>query len=185
MPRSLADGRTKFTILTTKPADPKAPTDAELNGGIDASCAVLANDFSFGAAASDKVNEGALCEDTNAQVSGRSNFTATFTVFREFGPNGDAANDGSDDTFAAVKNKGQTFWAYARRTSKKAGEPWADGDEIYLGVEAVTDNLTPPSDQGGWIKWTQAADVQAGWPFITVGGDSSSSSSSESSSSSS
>lgn len=178
MPRSLADGRTKFTLLTTAPSDPKAPTATELEAGIDASCVVLSSDFNFGAAASDKVNEGALCEDTNAQVSGRSNYVSTFTVFRYFDEHGDPATNEGDDVFAAVKVKGTTLWAYARRTSKKSTDAWADGDEIYLGAEIVTDNLTPPSDLGGWIKWTQAADVQAGWPFITVGGGSSSSSSS-------
>ena len=169
MPRSLADGRTKFVILTSKPADPTSPTATELNAGIDASCNILSSDFSFGAAASDKVNEGALCEDTNAQTSGRSNFVTGFTVFRYFDAStGESDSAGGDDVFQAVKVKGTTLWAYARRTSKKSSEVFADGDELYLGAEIVTDNLTPPSDMGGWIKWRQDADVQAGYPFITV-----------------
>lgn len=45
---------------------------------------------------------------------------------------------------------------------------WAATDEIYLGAEISTDNLTPPSDMGGWIKWRQDADVQAGWPFLAA-----------------
>lgn len=168
MPRSLADGRVKFTLLTTKPANPAAPTVTELNAGIDASCNVLASDFNFGAAASDKVNEGALCEDTNAQTSGRSNFVAGFTPFRYFDETGESDPAEGDDVFQAVKVKGTTVWAYARKTSKKSTEAWAAGDEIYLGAEIVTDNLTPPSDMGGWIKWRQDADVQAGYPFIEV-----------------
>ena len=172
MPRSLADGRTKFVLLTTKPVNPQAPTAAELNAGIDASCHVLSSDFSFGAAASDKVNEGALCEDTNAQVSGRSNFTAGFTPFRSFdATTGESDADGGDDVFQAVKVKGTTLWGYARKTSKKSAEDFEAGDELYLGAEIVTDNPTPPSDMGGWIKWRQDADVQAGWPFITVASD--------------
>lgn len=34
--RVLADEHIKFTILTAKPANPAAPTAAELNAGIDA-----------------------------------------------------------------------------------------------------------------------------------------------------
>lgn len=168
MPRSLADGRTKFTLLTTKPANPSAPTVAELEAGIDASCAVLASDFNFGAAASDKLNEGALCEDSNAQTSTRSNYVAGFTVFRYFDSQGESALDEGDDVFQAVKVKGTTLWAYARRTPKRSTDPWEAGDEIFHGAEISTDNLTPPSDMGGWIKWRQDADTQAGYPFITV-----------------
>lgn len=179
MPRSLADGKTKFTILTVKPTDPEYPTASELNDGIDASCAVMASDFNFGAAASDKVNEGALCEDTNAQVSARSNFSCGYTIFRYLDlATGQPEGGDADAVFAASKVKGTTLYVYARKTSKKATDPWEDGDEIYLGAEVVTDNLTPPSDLGGWIKWRQEADVQAGWPFRTVGGSASSSSSS-------
>ncbi|TSD68133.1 hypothetical protein [Aeromicrobium piscarium] len=168
MPRSLADGRTKFTLLTTKPANPASPTATELNAGIDASCAVLASDFAFGAAASDKLNEGALCEDSNANTSTRSNWQANFTLFRYYDSSGESAPDEGDDAFQAVKVKGTTLWAYARRSPKRSTEDWADGDEIFLGAEISTDNLLPPSDMGGWIKWRQEADVQAGYPFIEV-----------------
>ena len=56
----LADGKTKFTVLTTKPANPAAPTAAELNAGIQLADHVLTSDFSFGAVDSDKVAEKAL-----------------------------------------------------------------------------------------------------------------------------
>lgn len=179
MPRSLADGKTKFTILTSKPANPQAPTAQELNGGLDASCNVLASDFSFGAAVSDKINEGALCETSNAQTSTRSNFVCGFTVFRYFDSTTGASNTTEgDDIFQAVKAKGTTLYAYGRRTPAESTDAWVDGEEIFLGAEISTDNLTPPSEMGGWIKWRQDADVQAGWPNLTVGGGSSSSSSS-------
>lgn len=168
MPRSLADGRTKFTLLTTRPENPQAPTASELNAGIDASCAVLASDFNFGAAASDKLNEGALCEDSNANTSTRSNFVANFTLFRYYDETGESAAEEGDDAFQAVKVKGTTLWAYGRRSPKRSTEDWETGDEIFQGAEISTDNLLPPSDMGGWIKWRQEADVQSGWPFIEV-----------------
>ena len=52
--RVLADEHIKFTILTAKPANPAAPTAAELNAGIDASCLVLADNFQWSAADSDR-----------------------------------------------------------------------------------------------------------------------------------
>lgn len=170
MPRSLADGRTKFTILTTAPVNPAAPTAAELNAGIDASCNVLASDFMFGAAASDKINEAALCTDSNAQTSTRGNYVASFTLFRYFDvATGESAPTEGDDAFQAVKVKGTTAWGYARKTSKLSTEAWEAGDEIYHGAEFSTDTPLPPSDMGGWIKYRQEADTQVGYPFIEVG----------------
>lgn len=169
MPRSLADGRTKFTILTTKPADPEAPTVTELEAGIDASCNVLASDFTFGAAASDKVNESALCTTDNANTPTRGNNQSAFTLFRYFDPETGAADvSGDDAAFQALKYKGTTFWAYARRTTKLSGEAWAADDEIFHGAEIVTDSVMPPSDMGGWIKYRQEAETQVAYPFITV-----------------
>lgn len=168
MPRSLADGRTKFTILTTKPVNPAAPTATELNAGIDASCNILASDFNFGAAASDKVNEAALCTDTNANTSTRGNNVASFTLFRYFDEDGASEPTEGDDAFQAVKVKGATLYAYARRTSKKSTEPWEASDEIYHAAEISTDTPLPPSDMGGWIKYRQEADTQVAWPFIAV-----------------
>ncbi len=168
MPRSLADGHTRVSALTTKPANPAAPTLAELNAGIHASPHIMSSDFNFGAAASDKLNESDLCSDTNAQVSTRSNYVAGFSVFRYFDTDGESAPTEGDDVFQAVKVKGTTLWLYARRTSKKCDEPWEAGDEIFFGAEILTDNPTPPSDMGGYVKFRIDADVQEGYPFIEV-----------------
>ena len=48
MPRSLADGHIRLAILNTQPAIPEHPTKAELDAGVDASCAILASDFQCG-----------------------------------------------------------------------------------------------------------------------------------------
>ena len=73
MPRVLADGKTKFTILTTKPANPEAPTATELNAGIDLSASVLASDFNWSNADSDRVAEKALADSGNSNAIGASN----------------------------------------------------------------------------------------------------------------
>ena len=45
MPKSLADAKTKFTILTAAPADPSKPTVAELKAGINAEGYVMYPDI--------------------------------------------------------------------------------------------------------------------------------------------
>jgi len=168
MPRSLADGRTKFSILTTKPLDPAAPNVTELNAGIDASCNVLTSDFQFGAAASDKVNEAALCTSDNANTPTRGNNQSAFTFFRYFDATGASDPTEGDESFQTMKIKGVTVWVYARRTTKDSIDDWAADDEIFHGAELVTDSVTPPSDMGGWIKYRQEAETQQAWPFITA-----------------
>lgn len=167
MPRSLAAGRTKFTILTTKPANPAAPTLTELNAGIDLSCVVMASDFTWGATDSDKVAEAALCVTNNAQAIGNSNYQAGFTLFRYF-PTAPATPDPLDAGFQAMKAKGATLWGYARRTEKLSTAAWAALDEIYLGAEFNNDEPQPPSDLGGYIKWRTPAEIQTAYPWIAA-----------------
>lgn len=169
MPRSLADGRTKFTILTTEPADPANPTITELNAGIDASCDILSSDFTWGATDSDKVAEKALCTVNNANSLGASNYSAGVTPFRYFDAStGAPATGEGDEVFQALKVKGTTLWGYARKTGKLSTDAWAADDEIYLGAEVVTDEPQPPSDQGGYIKYRVPMEVQKAWPFIAA-----------------
>ncbi|QDG65846.1 hypothetical protein NIBR502772_06110 [Pseudarthrobacter sp. NIBRBAC000502772] len=164
--RVLADGKTKFTILTTKPANVLAPTAAELNAGIDLSLNVLSSDFSFAAADSDKVPEKPLGKSGNANAIGASNWLLAFTVWRNF-LTGGGFDTAAEAGWAAVKVKGATLWAYARQTDKAATAAWAATDEIYLGAEFTTDN-PQRTDGTGFIKYRVPTEVQDGYPFITV-----------------
>lgn len=167
MPRTLADGKTKFTILTTKPANPEQPTATELNAGIDVSMKILASDFTWGATDSDKVAEKPLGAEGNANAIGAGNYQGAATFWRYFAAAG--GFDASEDAgFEAVKEKGTTLWGYARRTDKRSTEDWAADDEIYLGAEFATDTPQPPSDAGGFIKWRVPFEIQQGYPFIKV-----------------
>lgn len=168
MPRSLADGHTKVTILLDAPANPAAPTVAELNAGIDASCNIMASDFAFGATDSDKVAEKALCVVNNANALGASNYTAGMTVFRYWDAVTKAADATADEVFDATREKGTTLWVYARETAKLSTEAWAATDEIYLGAEVLTDTPQPPSDRGGFIKRRVPMEVQAAYDDIAV-----------------
>lgn len=164
--RVLADGKTKFTILTTKPANPAAPTATELNAGIDLSLDVLSSDFTFGPTDSDKVAEKPLGGTGNANAIGASNFAAGFTLWRKFATGG-GFDTASETGWAAVKVKGTTVWAYARQMDKAATVAWLAADEIYLGAELTTD--TPQRTDGtGFIKYKVPCEVQNGYPFIAV-----------------
>lgn len=164
--RLLADGKTKFTVLTTKPANPAAPTAAELNAGIHLSDNILTSDFVFGAVDSDKVAEKPLGSSGNANAIGASNFQLAFTLWRKFLTAGgfDAADEAG---WAAVKVKGATLYAYARQTDKEASAAWASADEIYLGAEFSNDN-PQRTDGTGFVKYRCPCEVQKGYPFIAV-----------------
>ena len=168
MPKSLAEGRTKLTLLTTEPAIPDQPTAAELNAGIDVSCDVLASDFTWGATDSDKIQEKALCATNNANAIGAGNFQAGLTFFRMFDAATGAPAPMEETGFDAAKTKGTELWGYARKTGKLATDVWADSDEIYLGQKVLTDEPQPPSDQGGYVKFRVPMEPQESWPFITV-----------------
>lgn len=166
--RSLADGHQKLTILTTKPADPANPTITELNAGIDFSCNVLASDFTWSAADSDKVNEKSLCQEGNANAIAASNYTAGLTIFREFDESTGAVDPVGDACFQALKTKGTRAWGYLREIGKPASQAWAGGDEIKLGLEFLTDNPQRPSQGGGYIKDRVPLEPQVGWPYTAA-----------------
>lgn len=168
MPRVLADGRTKLTILTSSPLDPANPTASELNAGIDMSAKVLTEGFSWTPADSDKVNEGALSDTTNSSALGRTNYNAAFTLWRYY-LTGGGVDPTADAGFAAVKTRGTTLWGYVRRSDKLASAVWAAGDEIQLGAEFINDTPQDPG-AGGWLKYAIKCEVQNGYPFITVAG---------------
>jgi hypothetical protein len=166
LPRVLADGRTKFVISTTAPANPALPTVAELGAMIDLSCKVLTDGFTFTAADSDKVNEKALCDTANANSLGASNYTFAFTLWRYY-LTGGGVDTTADAGFAAVKTKGATLWAYARKSSALATDAFVAADVLYLGAEFTVDNLQDPGP-GGWQKWRVPCEVQRAYPWITV-----------------
>lgn len=168
MPRSLADGKTKVTVLTEAPADPEAPTDDELNAGIQAAPAILTSDFAFGATDSEKVAEKALNEANNANAIGAGNYTAAFSIWRLFNATTGAPDTVNETLWAAVKDKGTTLWVYARETGKDSDDVWVAADEIYLGAEVVTDTPQPPTDRGGFIKRRVVMEVQRAWDNIVV-----------------
>jgi hypothetical protein len=167
MPKSLAQGRVKVAILTTAPANPAAPTVAELNAGINAAAAILLSDFTLTATDSDKVNEPSLADANNVNAFGAGNYNVGFTIFRFFnGSNLGQADSTADVLFTAAKTKGTSLWIYPRKTGKLETAAWAASDEIYLGAEFLTD--TPQDQSGGFIKFRVPGEVQKAYPFISA-----------------
>ncbi len=165
--RMLSAGRLKFTILTTKPADPAAPTDSELNAGLQVCKNIPASEFTFRATGSEAVDSTTLCSKNKSETFGQGNYELTFALWRKFLDAG--GFDTTDDAaFEAVKEKGSTLWGYARLTDKDAEDPWEAGDEIFLGAEFVTDDPAIMSATEGFIGYQIPTRIQEAYPFIKV-----------------
>lgn len=151
MPKTLADARTRLTILITKPANLQSPKLTELNAGtaIDASCKVLKSDFRLSPTGSDTVSDTELCTDGNATTFGSSNYEGTITPFWYLDATGKTVSL-EDTVYQALKVKGTTVWMVMRE-GPKYDAIWAIGDAVEV-YEVVTDNPQKPSDRAGYIK---------------------------------
>ena len=146
--KSSADGKKKWALLLTKPAG-VIPTATELNAGIDFSCVVLESDITWSPTASDRFNEKVSCQKGNSQAIGASNYELALTLIREWLTTGSGADtEELDAAYQALKVKDTTAWIYLRETDKDSPEPWAAGDEIFLGGEVKTDSPTRPGNDG-------------------------------------
>lgn len=168
MPKSLADGKIKLTLLTTEPADPSAPTATELNAGTDIECNILKSDFRLSATASDTVADAELCSDGNAVVFGASNYEGNMTVFRYFDETG-AVDVAADVAFEAAREKGTHLYLAMRENGRDHEVEWTASEEgEYWHV--ITDEPQQPSDRGGYIKRTIPLGPQEKVPFTVAAG---------------
>lgn len=163
MPRVLADGRRKFTILTIKPANPEAPTVTELNAGIHLEAKVMSSDFEWNATGSDKVTEPSLADDIKANSLGQGNYSVGFSLWRYYLTAG-GVDPAEDAAFVAVQDKGTTLWGYDRISEKPATDAWAADDPIHLGGEFTVD--TPQAMKDGWTKFRVPGEMQRAYDFI-------------------
>lgn len=157
MPKSLADGKIRFRILTTAPVNPAAIKVAEVNAGIVAECKVLKSDFRLSATGSDTIADTELCSEGNAQAWGASNYEGSMTPFRYLDEDGNPVVL-EDTVWEAVKEKGTQFWAVVSE-GKPHSTNFAAGDE-YDCYEVITDNPQKPTDRGGYIKRVVPLGVQ-------------------------
>jgi hypothetical protein len=165
--RSLADGHRKVAILTTAPANPNAPTVAELNAGIDGTSRILAADWTFGMVDSDKVQEKSLADINNINALGASNATAGMTIFRYYDTTTGAPDPTGDALWTATKTKGATLYVYERESGKLATAAWATSD-IAFGMQVLNDEPQKPGDTGGYIKRRIPMEPQTIYGLVTV-----------------
>ena len=163
--RVLAEGRTKFTILTTKPANPASPTAAELNAGLDASCKVTREGFAWSPSDSDTIDDAELCSTSKAVAPGAANADLGFQVYRYYLDAG-GVDPAGDTLFAAVKTKGTVLWGYVRQTDKLASAAWAANDEIALGAEFWVDHPQLNIAGSGWTKAKVPCHANNVYPWI-------------------
>lgn len=167
MPKTLADGRIRFRILTVKPSNPNAVTATEANAGIVAECKVLKSDFRLSATGSDTVADTELCSEGNATAWGASNYEGMMSPFRYLDESGDAVVL-EDEVWEAVKEKGTQFYALTSE-GKPHSTDFAAGDEYDL-YEVITDNPQKPTDRGGYIKRMVPLGVQNAWENKVIAG---------------
>ena len=157
MPLTLADARTKLTVLTTKPADLSAITVTELTAGISAEARINKPDYRLSPTASDTVPDQPLNSEGNATTFGNSNYDGSITVLRflDSAGKGETTNDVLWDT---MRTKGTDLWL-VERTGPKASVAWTAADE-YEVYEVITDNPQKPSDRAGYVKSVVPLGVQ-------------------------
>ena len=168
MPKTLADARTRLTILTTAPADTtlQSITLTELTAGIDASCKILKSDYRLSAAASDTVDDTELCSEGNAVTYGASNYEGTVSPFWYLDETG--KSDVTEDVvYQALKEKGTELW-FVEREGPRYDQAWAAGDVIEV-YRVITDNPQKPSERAGYIKRVVPLGVQTAELNATVG----------------
>lgn len=150
MPRMLNEGNIKLIALPgwDAVADITAPTTTELSdvGAIDLSTLVMVQNYQFGAAADDKVNEKALADEGNAQAPGNSNYVATGTFFR--------MQDTADDkAWAAFTEKNLEFTLVERR-GPKWSTPFAASDAVKV-MRVLTTTPQDASIEGVFVKFVE------------------------------
>ena len=165
--KSLADYGKRFYVLTTKPADPAHPTAAELAAGIDASCKVSREGFSWTPTDSDTVDDPELCSTSKAVAPSFDNAELAFQVYR-YWLEGGGIDPAEDVLFAAVKTKGTVLWGYYLHTDKPVGTAPVAGEEIVLGAEFWVDHPQDPGSSG-WLKYRIPARANQLYPWTTVG----------------
>jgi hypothetical protein len=166
MPRSLAIGAVKLTVLTTAPTVPGALSLAtDLTGAKDVSDNILKSSYTLGATGADKVNEPSLAATTNSSVPGMSNYNADIEFFRYLDEEGKSVPT-EDVPFTLFTGKGIRVWLVERKgPPSKTDLAAADVVDVY---EVLTDDPRPPKDYASYLKFGQLFHVQNVWNRVVI-----------------
>lgn len=161
--RTLANGRKKWMILTTKPTDPTAMAVADLASGINVGDrATLAGTF-LRAAASNTVDSTHFNSESASVALTEDNWTGQIEPY-EYLDTATSLPDAVDNAVHdAVGTKGTILYIWERRGPKEGVEP-AIGDPYKL-FEALTDRPQEPAESG-YIRDVVPLMVQQVWEGV-------------------
>lgn len=170
MPRSKAEGREKWILLSAPPANPESVTQTEATAGIDASCRISSADSRISAAASATFSDPAICDEIAVQEFGQSNYEGQIAPFRYWTEAGAPDLEGTgtgpdqlgDHVYQAVQEKGTELYILIRDTSKRSREELDAGDEYEL-YQVATDNPQRPSSRDGYQKRIVPLTIRNAW----------------------
>jgi len=168
MPRSLAIGAVKLTVVTVAPANPgalKISTDLATANAKDLSDNILKSSYTLGSTGADKVNEPSLAATTNSSVPGMSNYNGDMEFFRYLDGTGKSA-PAEDLPFTIFTGKGIRVWLVERK-GPPSSTALAVGDicDVY---EVLTDDPRPPKDYASYLKFGQLFHVQNVWNRVAL-----------------
>lgn len=168
MPRSLAIGAVKLTVITVKPAALPVlslATDLTSANAKDVTDNILKSSYSLGSTGADKVNEPSLAAITNSSVPGMSNYAGDMEFFRYLDAMGKSV-PAEDVPFTLFTGKGVRVWL-AERKGPPSSSPLAVGDIVDV-YEALTDDPKPPKDYSSYQKFGQMFHIQNAWTRIAI-----------------
>ena len=148
--KTLADARTKVTMLTTVPANLNAITVTALAAGVDVSCLLAKSGTRFSATASDTTTDPALCEESNSPVLGASNYEAAVAVYWLLDALDGAYASADNAAYEALKAKGSRV-VFVLREGPAYTDAWAAAD-VYDAFEVISDNPQKPTETSGYVK---------------------------------
>ena len=164
--RTVADGRERWLLSTTKPA---GATVAALSTATDISCDLAKSSSRISATASDTVTDSRLCDEANSPAFGASNYEGTAAPFWLLDPEDGTYAAGDNAAFEALKEKGTTVYI-TKITGIAKGVTLAAG---YMSscYECVTDTPQSPTGQGEYIKSIIPLSVTPVWDneILTAG----------------
>lgn len=145
--RTVADGRERWLLLTTKP---DSPSIAALSSATDISCEIAKASSYLRATASDTVTDARLCDEANSPAYGASNYEGQVAPFWFLDPEDGTYLAADNAAFEAFKEKGTTAYI-VKVTGIKRDVTLAAG-YMSSAYEVVTDTPQDPSGQGEYIK---------------------------------
>jgi hypothetical protein len=135
-----ADGNTRVVWIEGEDgiADINAPTEEELNAGVDLSCDIMSGGMNWGIA-SGTIEGASVCSGNVAQSTGRTTVSPTLGFWRYLAPD--------DTAWETIGEKGLIGYL-VRRTGYDYDEAWADGQgDLLVGLFQTGEPV--PQEPGG------------------------------------